>query len=73
MGAAKATIGPTMEAAGMVSKRVEAAESAIVARVGAATMTRIQAASGQSPEGTWTVWAEASMGVARAAVGVVVA
>jgi hypothetical protein len=72
MGAAKATIEATMEAAGMASKRVEAAESAVVAWVGVATMTRIQAASGPSPEGTRTVWVKASMGVARAAVGVVV-
>jgi len=59
------------EVAAMASERVEAAESAVAAWLGAATMTTIQAASSQSPEGTRTVWEEVSMVVARAAVGVV--
>ena len=49
-----------MVAAGMASKRVEALELAISARVGAVTRTK---AEGQSPEGIWIVWMEAPMGV----------
>ena len=46
----------------------------IVACVGAATEaeTRTKEASGQRPEGTRIAWVEASMGVTRAAVGVVI-
>ena len=64
-----------MEAAGMAPEREEAAESTLVAASVWATVavTRTEAASGQSPEGTGTALVEASRGVAsRAAVGVVV-
>ena len=62
-----------MEAAGTASERVEAAESAAAAWAAAVALTRTEAASGQSPEGTTTAWVGASMGEASgAAVGVVV-
>ena len=63
-----------MEAAGVASKRVEATESVGAVWMGAATeaVTRTEASLAQSPEGTRRAWVEASMGVGRAAVGVVV-
>jgi hypothetical protein len=64
----------TMEAAGMAPEREEAAESKVAASVGSTVaVTRAEAASGQSPEGTRTTWVWASMGGARAVDGVVVA
>ena len=56
----------------MASKRVEEVESTVVAWAGtaaaaAAAETRIEAASGQSLEGTGTAWVGASIGEARAA------
>jgi hypothetical protein len=55
--------------------KVEDVESTVVAWAGAATaaatamvtVTRTEAASGQSPEGTGTAWVGASVGEARAA------
>ena len=61
----------------MASERVEEVESVVVARAGTATaaamaaaavtVTRIEAGSGQSPEGTVAAWVGASIGEARAA------
>ena len=48
-----------------ISEGVEEAESTVVEWAG--TATRIEVASGQSPEGTGTVWVGASVGEARAA------
>jgi hypothetical protein len=52
--------------------KVEEVESTVVAMAGTATavavtVTRIETASGQSPEGTGTSWVGASVGEARAA------
>jgi hypothetical protein len=55
------------------TKRAEVVEWTVVAWAGTATaagtaaVTRIEAASGQSPEGTGTAWVGASIGEARAA------
>ena len=59
----------------MASEQVEEVESTVVAWAGTATaaamaaaaMTRIEAVSGQSPEGTGAAWVGASIGEARAA------
>jgi hypothetical protein len=59
----------------VASERVEEVESTVLAWAGAAmaaataavTMTRTEAASGQSPEGTGTAWVGASIGEARVA------
>ena len=58
----------------MAPEREEAAESKVAASGGSTVaVTRAEAASGQSPEGTRTTWVWASMGGARAVDGVVVA
>ena len=59
----------------MASKRAEVVEWTVLAWAGTATVvataaaavTRIEAASGQSPEGTGMAWVGASIGEARAA------
>ena len=66
-----------MEAVGMASKQLEAAESAVATWVRAATqpVPRIQAVWGggrRTLECRKTAWVQASMGLARAAVEVLV-
>eukprot|EP00900_Chrysochromulina_parva_P020527 jgi/Chrpa1/3107/Chrysochromulina_OHIO_Genome00008361-RA len=59
----------------MASERVEEVDSMVVAWAGraaaaataAVTVTRTEAASGQSPEGTGAAWVGASIGEARVA------
>jgi hypothetical protein len=77
MEGAEAALKATMEAGGMASEHVNAAESAAATWVQAATqpVLRIQAVWGggrRTLEGSKMAWVQASMGLARAAVEVVV-
>ena len=67
-GWARGTLGVASERAEVVEWTVLAwAGTATVVATAAAAVTRIEAASGQSPEGTGMAWVGASIGEARAA------